>query len=246
MKIDLFNALVLSNGLYGCATWNTKQKDIDHLDSFQYRALKKILQISWQDLVSYQELLDIATKLGCTVVPMECKIRESRLKYLGHVERMDNFRLPKIVLHGDPECGKRVRRVETNFRSCVFKDMLVYGMDVNRWQCVAGNRTNWRKSIIEGRQVCIDRWNERRARKRIQRHLNDEIHDRVHYKMRDSFRVALLQRLDRIEKLQIMDDRMSEAFKSEHVNIRRRKKVQVILKYRSRVTRLLNEYRCVK
>ena len=51
---------------------------------------------------------------------VETMIRLSRLRYTGHVMRMDNNRLPKIILHGEINMGKRkVGRPKQNFRSCI-------------------------------------------------------------------------------------------------------------------------------
>ncbi len=242
--IRLFNTLFVSNRLYGCTTWNTKQKDIDQLDSFQYRSLKKILNISWQDFVSYQELLLIAEKLGCSVIPIECKIRESRLKYVGHIERMENHRLPKIVLHGSVCCGNRFGRCETNFRDCVRQDMHIYGIDHKKWQWVAvTDRARWRQMIFDGRKLCLDLWNKRRNEKSFRRHLNDGLYDHAQRKKSDGFRVSLSNRLEKVVFDQEMDARMLDAVNSGRVSSRKKKQQSdAPLKCVSRVRRLLAEY----
>ena len=55
---------------------------------------------------------------------VETMIRLSRLRYTGHVMRMDNSRLPKIILYGEINMGKRkVGRTKQNFRSCIKEDL---------------------------------------------------------------------------------------------------------------------------
>ena len=54
--------------------------------------------------------------------PVETMIRLSRLRYTGHVLRMDNNRLPKILLNGEINIGKRkVGCPQQNYRSGIKK-----------------------------------------------------------------------------------------------------------------------------
>jgi hypothetical protein len=41
-KLRLFDSVVISNGLYACATWDIKDRQIQQLDSWKFRHLKKI------------------------------------------------------------------------------------------------------------------------------------------------------------------------------------------------------------
>ena len=98
-KFRAFEAIVLSNALYGSATWNITVRQIERLESKQFQLIRRMLGFSWKDFVSYEKLMELAKAVGEEIVPIEGRIRFNRLKYLGHVERMDDSRLPKIVLH---------------------------------------------------------------------------------------------------------------------------------------------------
>ena len=122
LKFLMFEVLVLSAGLYGCATWNSTSENIHDLEVWHQRAVRKILKIKWFDHISFFDIVHLASKCGYRLVPIELRIRECRLRYLGHVERMENSRLPKILLHAECDLGKRdVGQPALNYRSCIKK-----------------------------------------------------------------------------------------------------------------------------
>ena len=57
-KIRIFDAVVISNGLYGCAIWNIKEKQMQQLDSWKFRHLKKILRCKWSDYSSSVDIIE--------------------------------------------------------------------------------------------------------------------------------------------------------------------------------------------
>ncbi len=72
----------------------------------------------------YADILKLTAELGEPIHPMEIQIREARLRYLGHVERMDKTRLPYIALHGGVSEGFRTKGApRASFRRTIKKDM---------------------------------------------------------------------------------------------------------------------------
>jgi len=100
-KFRAFEAIVLSNALYGSSTWNIMVRQIERLESKQFLLVRRMLGFTWKDFISYEKLMELAKAIGKKIVPIVGRIRFNRKKYLGHVERMDDSRFPKIVLHGD-------------------------------------------------------------------------------------------------------------------------------------------------
>ena len=64
--------------------------------------LRRILGITWQDKVTYTSVLDRAK-----VPSMYSLLQQRRLRWLGHVVRMDHDRIPKDLLYGDLSQGTR-------------------------------------------------------------------------------------------------------------------------------------------
>ena len=100
-KLRAFDTFIMSNGLYGAATWSLKEDQFAQFDQWQYRHLRKILGYTWRDFKSYDVMLQETAQCGVVMYPMHVRIRMIQLKYLGHVLRMPSFRLPKLVMHGD-------------------------------------------------------------------------------------------------------------------------------------------------
>ena len=72
---------------------------------------------------------------------------ERRLRWLGHVCRMDDNRPQKQLLYGELASGCRpVGRPKLRFKdSC--KSILKSGQSLNTWQTAVKHRTKWCKSI---------------------------------------------------------------------------------------------------
>ena len=63
VKLKVFLAFVVSNGIYGCTTWNATQADVNQLESFQRRHLCKIFGFRWQDKISYEVVMQEAAMI---------------------------------------------------------------------------------------------------------------------------------------------------------------------------------------
>ena len=176
--------------LYGAETWNCTRAQIAKMNGLQYRQLRTISGKNWKDKVSHVELLQ-AVKFGTnqnfewalpedeTKTPdlksVETMIRLSRLRYTGHVMRMDNNRLPKIILHGEINMGKRkVGRPKQNFRSCIKEDLKCFNIcnnssDLAQLSQITSNRETWRKLINKGAEQFQQEWERRRVENSMKR-----------------------------------------------------------------------------
>ncbi|XP_076066164.1 uncharacterized protein LOC143039802 [Oratosquilla oratoria] len=103
-KIMVFRAVVLSTLLYACKTWTLYKRDIKRLESFQQSKLRYILHIHWKDCITNNEVLSHAA-----LPSVEATILQHRLRWVGHVARMEPSRPPKIILFRELAHGKRPR-----------------------------------------------------------------------------------------------------------------------------------------
>lgn len=106
-KGKLYRAAVLSNLLYGAESWNVSKSHIQQLHTFHMTCLRRIMGIARLNRVSNTEVLR-----RCGQQPMETLLRIYRLRWLGHLGRMKDTRLPKQMLFGKltgrlPKGGQR-------------------------------------------------------------------------------------------------------------------------------------------
>ena len=101
-KIKVYRAMVLTTLLYGCETWTVYQRHARKLNHFHTTCLRKILGIKWQDKIPDTEVLTTAGLPSIYTILMQ-----SQLRWAGHVARMPDHRLPKNLLFGELQHGKR-------------------------------------------------------------------------------------------------------------------------------------------
>ena len=160
-KCRVYQTCILSTMLYGCETWTTYAKQERRLNSFHQRCLRKILGISWQDRISNETVL---TRSGQHSMPTILGSR--RLRWLGHVDRMSDHRLPKQVLYGELEGGARKKGCPLKrFKDLCKTTLKDFGIDANTWRPLAGDRSKWRTSIHKGARERETRSVQKRARK---------------------------------------------------------------------------------
>ena len=101
-KLKVYRAVVLTSLLYGCETWTLYMRHLKQLECFHMHSLRTILNIKWQDRVSNQQVFDIAESTS-----IEAMILNGRLRWVGHVIRMEDNRLPTQLMFGELASVKR-------------------------------------------------------------------------------------------------------------------------------------------
>ena len=89
-KLCVYQACVLSTLLYGSESWATYTGQEKRLNTFHLRCLRRLLHIKWQDRVTNAEVLQRAG-----ILSMFSLLSQRRLKWLGHVRRMEPGRIPR-------------------------------------------------------------------------------------------------------------------------------------------------------
>ena len=93
-KCKVYRAVVLSSLLYGAETWTIYKTQVKKLSAYMMRQLRDIMGIKWYDKITNVEILRRAN-LPC----MADILIEKNLRWVGHVHRMDNDRLPRQLLY---------------------------------------------------------------------------------------------------------------------------------------------------
>ena len=145
-KVKIYQACVLSSLLYGSETWTMYAKQERKLNTFHLRCLRKILGIVWQDRIPNTEVLDQASIQSIPTI-----ICKRRLRWLGHVKRMDDSRIPKQLLYGELQGGKRRRgRPHLRFKDTCKSSLSKCNIDSRTWEELAVDRMAWREAVHHG------------------------------------------------------------------------------------------------
>ena len=161
-KMRVYRACVLSTLLYGSETWSTYTSQENKLNAFHLRSLRRILGISWSDRISNE-----AVHNKSCIPSIQAILSKHRLRWLGHVKRMDDSRLPKLLLFGQLATGTRaVGRPRLRFIDACKRDMKQCGINLNTWEKTALNRNAWRKSINAGTSMVQNKQSKQKREKR--------------------------------------------------------------------------------
>ncbi|XP_065564601.1 uncharacterized protein LOC136029945 [Artemia franciscana] len=87
---------------YGSETWELRKVDENLLDVLKRNCLRIVVGTRLTDRISNSRLYE-----KCGSIALSGSIMKERLRWLGHVLRMKDERLPKIVLFGHPSGATR-------------------------------------------------------------------------------------------------------------------------------------------
>ena len=101
-KLNIYKAVVLPTLFYACETWTVYQRHAKRLHHFHTSCPRKLVKIKWQDRIPDTEVLKRAE-----VQSVHTLLKLAQLRLIGHVTRMPEERMPKKILCGELEMGKR-------------------------------------------------------------------------------------------------------------------------------------------
>ena len=145
---------------------NLQQARAEAKYSFHLRSLRRILGISWRDKVPNTEVMDRAGLLT-----MYTLLRQCRMRWIGHVRRIEDGRIPKDILYGELAVGKRPRgHPQLRYKDVCKRDMRALEIDPKSWEDVAADRSSWRcllhKQLKEGEEKITNEAIEKRTRRK--------------------------------------------------------------------------------
>ncbi|XP_013175481.1 PREDICTED: uncharacterized protein LOC106123612 [Papilio xuthus] len=148
IKLLLYKTLLRPVLIYGSETWVLSKGDENALLVFERKILRRIFGAvcednQWRSRYN-QELYDLYKELN-----VAGHIKLNRLRWAGHVERMDEARVPKNVMASNPE-GRRSRgRPKLRWIDGVNKDAKKVG--IANWKSVARDRPRWKKLLDQAK-----------------------------------------------------------------------------------------------
>ena len=141
VKLKIYKAVVQATLLYACETWAATSSTVKALDVFQMQCLRRLFGIS---KIQHVENVEILKRASMDAVHDVVKFR--RLRWLGHISRLPDTRLPKRILFSRIEQkGGRGRPMKC------WTDYVREDLDALRilpsWARLAQDREAWRTKI---------------------------------------------------------------------------------------------------
>jgi hypothetical protein len=122
---------------------------------------------SWRKRTN-KEIKDILQ--GADIVKF---IKSPRIRWYGHIERMQNQRMPKQIAAATIEGTRKIGRPRKIWKDEVEEDLNIMG--VKNGRAVARDRRKWRKIVLQAK-MHNGLWRLRRRRRRKKRKKKNEIY----------------------------------------------------------------------
>lgn len=143
-KIRIYKSVLRPVVLFGSETWTMGKSEQKMLAIWERKCLRRIYKgkkvgETWQRRSNKElkELFDQPDIIGT--------VKGSRLRWIGHLERMKNERVPKKIIESGIG-GKRIRgRPKVRWMDEVMED--IKEIKIMDWRSKAKNRKEWRKKI---------------------------------------------------------------------------------------------------
>ena len=137
----------MSTLLYGSEAWATYGKQEQKLNnSLHMRCLRRKMGIHWYDEVTNSEELQSAD-----IDSIYALLMQRRMRWLGHVRRMENRRTPKDVLYGELAVEiLSTGSLRLRFEGVCKRDLKAVHIDVSTRETLADDRVRRRQATIQG------------------------------------------------------------------------------------------------
>jgi hypothetical protein len=149
VKLRLLNAAVIPVLTYGCESWSMTAAMEKRLNACESKWLRRLLRISYKDRVTNA---DVRERTGQEEV--ENFIRRARLRWMGHVMRMEEGRVTSKIYEWRPKGRRPAGRPKTRWTDTLEKDLgraglSLYGVTTGRvranLQELAEDRAVWKE-----------------------------------------------------------------------------------------------------
>ena len=145
-KIRVYQAIVLSILLYGSESWTLYSKQLNKLNAFHMRCLRRMLHITWQDKIPNNEVL---TRCSCSTI--HSVVAERTLRWAGHVQRMPEERLPKAIFYSELADGRRsIGRPKKRYKDYLQDTMKKCDIGPGSFEATASDRSAWKQAVRRG------------------------------------------------------------------------------------------------
>lgn len=144
-KYNIYNSMIKSNLLYGAETWRITEENKRRLETVEMDVFRRSLGISRLQKIRNEEIRRQMGVNGTLTTDIETK----QLTWYGHVQRMNNERLPKKVMEWIPAYRRKRGRPKKTWKEGVVKAMSLRDLRQDQWN----DRKGWRLGIGQRRKT---------------------------------------------------------------------------------------------
>ena len=102
---------------------------------------------------------------------IESIISSSRLMWAGKISRMEERRIPRLIMCAELVEGKRaVGAPPKSWRHCLKDDLMKFNIDAQTWMNFAADENSWKQMVIRGAEYFNTNWFSTRDRRSNRRH----------------------------------------------------------------------------
>ncbi|XP_072399540.1 uncharacterized protein [Diabrotica undecimpunctata] len=138
-KHNIYESLIKSSLLYGAKTWRITENNRRKLEVVEMDAFRRSVGVSRRERIRNDEIRQRMGVDGSLTTDIERK----QLIWYGHVQRMDNSRLPKIIMQRIPPNRRKRGRPKKSCREEVMKAMSTRDLIEGQWD----DRVSWKLGI---------------------------------------------------------------------------------------------------
>jgi len=138
LKLKVYKAVVMTILLYACETWTVYVKHARRLNKFHINCLRRLLRITWQDMILDTEVLKRAGLQSSNAL-----LKKAQLRRAGHVIGMSDERLPKRLLCGELSEGRRFRATggqRKRYKDYLKSSLKAFESNNESWESLAAKR----------------------------------------------------------------------------------------------------------
>ncbi|XP_055375855.1 uncharacterized protein LOC129608396 [Condylostylus longicornis] len=148
-KTQLYKTTLRPILSYNAETWSLTQYDINNLKTFERKILRKIFgprlnEYNEHEIRSNQELMNLIKNEDIVRF-----IKSQRLRWLRHLNRMDESRAPKRIFEARPLFQRNIGRPRSRWKDDVAEDWRK--MNITNWQQLTTDREGWRRIVNPAR-----------------------------------------------------------------------------------------------
>jgi hypothetical protein len=126
---------------YSSQTWTLTAKDVNNIRIFERQILRKIFgSINIDNIWRIRSNMEIDKLIKCADILRS--IKAQRIKWLGHIQRMDQARPTRKLLDWKLMRTRPLGRSRQRWQEDVMKDLKK--LKVNNWKEIAKDRRTWR------------------------------------------------------------------------------------------------------
>lgn len=141
IKLKVHESMVIPVLMYGSECWTIRKEDERRILVAEMCWLRRILGISKLRHIRNDDIRQ-RTRMQVTIVD---RIKARRLRWFGHVSRMDSERIPYLALHTTVDGVRSRGRPNARWRDGILEDIKLRGLEFGKAISLTRDRDEWKK-----------------------------------------------------------------------------------------------------